>query len=220
MFRALWIVLLLIAWPGATALAETAREINWDDLVPSAEPLENPFIDLTVDQHYGLIDIAQARADLRAGFITKVSPEYEEAVELGHKLEREGLDVEALLVKAAEIGAEIERRNQSVVTELEGQLIRMPGYALPLEYSEEGVTEFLLVPYIGACIHVPPPPPNQIVFVRVTQEFKAADLYTPVWITGRIAIQQGSRSLSLVDGQAMIATGYELDGILLEPYEF
>ena len=220
MLRVVSLVVLLIAWPGAAALAEAPREINWDDLVPSAEPLENPFIHLTVDQQYELTDIAQARADVRAGYITKVSPEYEESIELTHKLQREGIDVEGLLVKAAELGAEIERRNQSVVAELEGEMIRMPGYALPLEYSEEGVTEFLLVPYIGACIHVPPPPPNQIVFVRVTQEFKAADLYTPVWITGRIAIQQGSRSLSLVDGQAMIATGYALDGILVEPYEF
>ena len=53
-----------------------------------------------------------------------------------------------------------------MVKALDGQQVRLPGYIVPLEVSEEGrVTEFLLVPYFGACIHVPPPPPNQIVHV-------------------------------------------------------
>ena len=56
--------------------------------------------------------------------------------------------------------------NAPVVTQLDGQLIRLPGYIVPLEVNEEGrTTEFLLVPYFGACIHVPPPPSNQIVHV-------------------------------------------------------
>ena len=164
-------------------------------------------------------DRAQARADKRLGLITEVSPEYEDSLELTHKLQSEGLDVEGLLAKAGEIGAEIDRRNQAVVGELEGQMIRMPGYALPLEYAEGGVKEFLLVPYIGACIHVPPPPPNQMVFVRLNQEFVADDLYTPVWITGRMSVQQASRRLSFVDGVSQVATGYTLDGIMVEPYE-
>ena len=209
----------LLTFSISAALAEVPREITWDNLVPPAAPLENPFAHLTEDQHYELTLIARARADKKMGLITEVSPEYEDALEVTHKLKSEGIDVEGLLVKATEVGAEIERRNQAVVSELEGQMVRMPGYALPLEYSESGVKEFLLVPYIGACIHVPPPPPNQIVFVRLDREFMAEDLYTPVWITGRMSIQQASRSLSLVDGQSNIATGYTLDGITVEPYE-
>lgn len=57
--------------------------------------------------------------------------------------------------------------NAPVVKALDGQNIRLPGYIVPLEVSEEGrTTEFLLVPYFGACIHVPPPPSNQIVHVK------------------------------------------------------
>ena len=205
---------------ASSAAAEVARELSWDDLVPAATPIENPFTHLTRDQHDELIIIARARADKRQGFITEVDPDYEDSIELTHKLKTEGIDVEALLIKAEEIGAEIERRNQATVGELEGQMIRMAGYALPLEFTEEGVKEFLLVPYIGACIHVPPPPPNQMVFVRLDQEFIAADLYTPVWITGRMSVQGASRSLSYVDGQAQIATGYTLDGITVEPYQY
>jgi len=219
MIRLLLVVLVFITLRGPFAAAEVARELTWDDLVPAAAPLENPFAHLTEDQHYELTLIARARADKKMGYITEVSPEYEDALEVTHKLKSEGIDVEGLLVKATEIGAEIEQRNQAVVRELEGQMIRMPGYALPLEYSEDGVKEFLLVPYIGACIHVPPPPPNQMVFVRLDQEFMAKDLYTPVWITGRMTVQQASRSLSFMDGQSQVATGYTLDGITVEPYE-
>jgi hypothetical protein len=94
----------------------------------------------------------------------------------------------------------------------------MPGYALPLEQSAEGVTEFLLVPYVGACIHVPPPPANQIVYVKLQTPYKVANLFDPVWITGRIAVEAASRNLSLVDGAAPVETGYRIDGIAVEPY--
>ncbi len=219
MMRSLMTVLVLIAFAAPMAQAEAPRGLTWDDLVPAAGPLKNPIGHLTDDQQYELTLVARVRAEIRLGLITEVSQDYEDAVELTHKLESEGVDVDALLVKAAEVGREIERRNQAVVGELDGQLVRMPGYALPLEYSEGGVREFLLVPYIGACIHVPPPPPNQMVFVQLDQDFVADDLYTPVWVTGRITVQQASRSLSFVDGQSQVATGYTLDGITVEPYE-
>jgi hypothetical protein len=217
--RTIATALVLVFLSAGSASAEAVRTLRWDDLVPTLAPMENPFAHLTTDQHEELVLIALARADKRMGLITEVSPEYEDSVELTHKLKSEGIDVEELLVKAEEVGAEIERRNRAVVGELEGQMIRMPGYALPLEYAEGGVKEFLLVPYIGACIHVPPPPPNQMVFVRLDQEFVADDLYMPVWITGRMSVQQASRRLSYVDGESQVATGYTLDGITVEPYE-
>jgi hypothetical protein len=114
--------------------------------------------------------------------------------------------------------AEIERRNAAVVPELNGNLVRMPGYALPLEQSAEGVTEFLLVPYVGACIHTPPPPPNQIVYVKLAKAYTVSNLYEPVWITGTISTEASSRQLSFVDGQAPVETGYKLEGLAVEPY--
>jgi hypothetical protein len=61
----------------------------------------------------------------------------------------------------------------AIVEDLNGRIVRMPGYLLPLDVIGAKVTEFLLVPYIGACIHVPPPPPNQIVYVKVVK--------MPIW---------------------------------------
>ncbi len=57
-----------------------------------------------------------------------------------------------------------------------------------------------------------------MVFVRLKQSFAFKDLYAPVWITGRMAIESSSRKLSFVDGAADISVGYALDGVSVEPY--
>lgn len=73
----------------------------------------------------------------------------------------------------------------SMVTTYDERLIRLPGYVVPLTLDGEGVTEGLLVPYVGACIHVPPPPANQIVFVQFDKPTPQDGLWDPVWATGR-----------------------------------
>ncbi|MGB0423175.1 MAG: DUF4197 family protein, partial [Flavobacteriales bacterium] len=58
-----------------------------------------------------------------------------------------------------------------VTREFDGKLVRVPGYLVPLSYDGTGVTAALLVPYVGACIHVPPPPPNQLIYVTIEDAF-------------------------------------------------
>jgi hypothetical protein len=68
---------------------------------------------------------------------------------------------------------------------LDGQLIRIAGYLVPLDETPNGLTNFLLVPYFGACIHTPPPPANQILHVRPKQGAKFRSMDT-VWVTGKL----------------------------------
>ena len=219
MTRFFFTTLVLFVLAAPAAIAEVAEEIKWDNLVPPAPPLEDPFAHLTADQRYDLGFLADLRNFLDQQLSSEVSPTAEHALELTHKLEKQGLDVESLLAEHAALEAQYLKRNEAVVGQLEGQLIRLAGYALPLEFSNTGVTEFLLVPYIGACIHVPPPPPNQMVFVRLNQTFNADSLYTPVWVTGRMTVKPLSKELSYVDGEADVAVGYSLDGTTIQPYE-
>ncbi|MEL6324798.1 MAG: DUF3299 domain-containing protein [Pseudomonadota bacterium] len=73
----------------------------------------------------------------------------------------------------------------NVVKELAGQRVRIPGFVLPFEYSESGeISEFLLVPYFGACIHSPPPPPNQIVYVTAEAPMPLGKEWQPIWAIG------------------------------------
>ena len=74
------------------------------------------------------------------------------------------------------------------VKELDGQYVKLPGYIVPLESDAGGLlNEFLLVPYFGACIHVPPPPPNQIVYVKLKKPFNLKSMADPYWVTGRMS---------------------------------
>ena len=94
-------------------------------------------------------------------------------------------------------GAAQQTGSAEAVAELDGAFIRMPGFMLPLDYTEKGkVKAFLLVPYYGACIHVPPPPPNQIVLARYPQGLKLTDIYTPLWVSGTLKIEQVSNDLA------------------------
>lgn len=68
-----------------------------------------------------------------------------------------------------------------------GQAVRLPGYVVPLEESRAGVSEFLLVPYFGACIHSPPPPANQIVHVRLRTPSRQTRSMDTVWVSGTLA---------------------------------
>jgi len=209
-------VLVLCASVGAS---EGVRKLEWDDLVPTAAPLDNPFLSLTVDQRtdfeilIGILDME------KRGIITRVEQTYEDGVEIRHKLESDGLDVDFFLSEFDRLEREVMKRNRTAVSELDGKTVRIPGYALPLEHDGTAVTEMLLVPYIGACIHVPPPPANQIVYVQLNQSYKADDLYDPVWITGRMRVQATNKSLSYVDGSAGIDAAYTLEGVKVEPYE-
>lgn len=69
--------------------------------------------------------------------------------------------------------------------ELDGQAVRIPGYIVPLEFNDDQViTDFFLVPFFGACIHVPPPPPNQVIYVNYPKGLKLDALFDPFWISG------------------------------------
>ncbi|MBV1881479.1 MAG: DUF3299 domain-containing protein [Pseudomonadales bacterium] len=80
-----------------------------------------------------------------------------------------------------------------VVAEMDGKAIRLPGFVVPIEHNDDQtITQFFLVPYFGACIHMPPPPPNQIVLVNYPQGVKFNSIYEPIWVSGvvKTSIQQ------------------------------
>ena len=139
---------------------------------------------------------------------------YQEVEDEMLTLQKAGVDITAVMAKRKEI-------QTAVDTSLNGQKVRLPGYMLPLEMTGSKVSEFLLVPFVGACIHVPPPPPNQIVLVKTitTAGYNSKQLYEPVWVTGVIAVQSMAKNLYLVDGSANVDIGYAMQAIQIEPYE-
>lgn len=218
MVRTLAAVLVILLFALVPARAETPKELNWQNLIPAAEPLQHPFIHLSTNDRVALEMLYRIRQGEKRGLIAKTDPDYARGLELTERLTAAGLDVDPLLHQFADLVRQIELRSSAVVTDLNDQLVRLPGYALPLEFNGTAVDELLLVPYIGACIHVPAPPANQVVYVQLSQSYVAENLYQPVWITGRMKVQQSSKSLTFVDGSANVEAAYRIEGIRIEPY--
>ncbi|MCW8932329.1 MAG: DUF3299 domain-containing protein [Gammaproteobacteria bacterium] len=72
---------------------------------------------------------------------------------------------------------------------MDGQSIKLAGYILPLDFDGMSTSEFLLVPYFGACIHVPPPPANQVIYVKTNTPIEVDGLYDAVWVSGKIIVE-------------------------------
>lgn len=102
--------------------------------------------------------------------------------------------------------------NAPIVESLDGKMVRLPGFVVPLDFDVTRVTEFLLVPYYGACIHVPPPPANQMVYVTSETPATIQGLFDIVWVDGKLHAHG-------FDSEFGVA-GYTLEAHAVSPYEY
>ncbi|MEL7154803.1 MAG: DUF3299 domain-containing protein [Pseudomonadota bacterium] len=204
--------------PASVALANPLS-LEWDDLLPTLEPLSDPLAGVDPLLRFDLGYVAQVQRDAREGRIRQDGAEYRNAMRILDDLRARNPDADRMVGRVMARDNELATRRQKTRDDLDGQSVRMAGYALPLELSGEGVTEFLLVPYVGACIHVPPPPPNQIVYAKLSEPYEMDGLYSPVWISGRMTTGVARPALSFVDGTSEVATGYQMQVERVEPYE-
>lgn len=93
---------------------------------------------------------------------------------------------------------------------LDGAYIKLPGFIIPFEITDAGVSEFVLVPYVGACLHVPPPPANQLVMVTAATPWPNDTLWEAVWVIGTIRTALQATTI----GQ----TGYAIQADTMETY--
>jgi uncharacterized protein len=113
-----------------------------------------------------------------------------------------------------------------LVSTFNGRQVRIAGFVVPLNFDQTEVNEFLLVPFVGACIHVPPPPPNQMILVRSHEPVEIGGLYDPVWVTGEF--QAPDLTIGLTAGQSagaeqvrvdVVSVGYEINAQHVEEFE-
>ena len=198
---------------------DAIRDVKWADLKAKFE-FDDPFAKLTQEQLMDLALYARVlRLEKQDGGEKKVNDamiaEKEQAKE---KLQKQGVDADALLARRAEISELRTKRANAGVPALNGKTLRVSGFCLPLEYEGKKVKEFLLVPWVGACIHTPPPPPNQIVHVVSSQSFEIKGMFSPVTVTGEMKVTSISKSLYLVDGKADISMGYSMPKSSVEKF--
>ena len=112
--------------------------------------------------------------------------------------------------------ASLDYRTGEISSELEsvvGRDVKVPGYMVPLEDWAGEVSEFLLVPYVGACVHTPPPPPNQLVYVRMeNDQLVPVSFWNPIWIHGALTVEETTNLYGSVS--------FKMAGTSIEPYEW
>jgi hypothetical protein len=107
-------------------------------------------------------------------------------------------EVEAMMAASAAAQLSVDHNKMGEQTgsframpEFDNQRIKLAGYIVPVQTTADGqLSEFFLVPYFGACIHVPPPPPNQIVYARLEKPIPMTEIYDAFWVTGTMKIER------------------------------
>lgn len=210
-YSALLLTLLLAVSQPALA----ADTIGWEGLVPPLDESKNPYLRLSEEQQGSLYDLWMTRG-LEASSSKSLADMKKEAAA---KLAADGIDAEQMLRELEAFMASAEENNSKLVQDLDGKNVRIPGYVLPTEFSGDKVVEFLLVPYVGACVHSPPPPANQMVHVKVDEGFANEGLFAPVWVTGQMTTAMSTQSLSFTDGATEVEAGYQIKASEIAPYE-
>lgn len=119
----------------------------------------------------------------------------------------EGVEIDWRLLNQMDY---ITQNASSEIKALEGQKVKIPGFMVPLEDEQRKVKEFLLVPTPQACIHVPPPPPNQMIYVRMDEGVEAKP-GMPIWVYGSFKIKTVRSQYGEVS--------FEMEGRKVEDYQ-
>lgn len=171
----------------------TFTEITWEDLMPEGEDelLETLYVEFYEEFERKMLQNSTSLADAAS----------QEA------------DVSSTIAEGSDADTMEQIGTFNVVKDLDGKKIRVPGYVVPFDFSADAKhKEFLLVPYFGACLHTPPPPPNQIILVKSETAATIDNLYDPVWLEGTLKTGEFMNDLG--------NSAYELNLSKLEPYEY
>jgi len=167
--------------PAVSADAQIYEDIDWTELMPAED------LSALLNRPAFLDDIADGSA--------------QDALDSFQQRQLE--DEQAQQYQAA-------LSSTRVIQGFDGKAIRIPGFIVPLAQNEDKeVTRFFIVPYFGACLHMPPPPPNQILYVESEQGITLENLYDPYWFEGVVSIEQK------VDAMGTSAYSLSLDNYAL-----
>jgi hypothetical protein len=196
--------------------AQAAEQLAWDDLRPPAAVEDNPFSRLTPAQTELITELALSQLmEQRGRPVTQDMLKRRE--ELVTALAAHGYDAAALLRARDALIAARRSAATATVAALDGREIRLPGYLVPASADGKTVTDFLLVPWAGACSHTPPPPPNQIVRVAASAlPGVEGSPFDPVQLTGQLRIREQESNLLLVDGLVTVRSAYTAERVRVE----
>jgi hypothetical protein len=215
-----WIVILAAVFIGSNARAEIGvKQISWSMLIdPDAQAFGDPFNKLSHEQLAKLAIVARAREQLKTSGLMeedrKLAKERLASAEAA--LNADGIDIEGLLALRWIVAERRSRAASAGNGKLDGASVHIIGFLLPIGPDEQGTQIAYLVPELGMCSHTPPPPPNQLVRVRMTADWKPTRFYEPVRLTGTLALAPSAKNVRIIDGIVPMNATYRLDASYVE----
>ncbi len=217
MTRLIAVILLLVL---TTSISKAATPIKWPDLKdPDAASFEDPFEALSIPELRALGNVFQLRQRLERG-----NAGVEEQRQMTRKLAREeaklaasGVQTDWLLDQRETIGRKRAEAALSGNSALQDTDISITGYVIPILDRDGTSRSGYLVPEYGMCSHMPAPDPNQMIRYHLKSDWKNAELYLPVLLSGRLDLKLHRQTINLLDGQVEMVAAFELDVQELRP---
>lgn len=197
---------------SATAANTAPAPVPWLDLVDKeSQAYEDPYRDLEPGQLNELITVVRLRQRLENATDANRDMLASRLSRHEAELAQAGIDIDWLI---SQRWAVAERRRKAATAgngALDGQQITIAGYTIPAPASSDGTQYVYLVPERGMCSHMPPPNPNQMIRIRSAEEQLPQLIYTPVRVTGQLAIDPSSERIYIVDGPQEMRATFALD---------
>ncbi|CUH45370.1 DUF3299 domain-containing protein [Ruegeria atlantica] len=214
------VIALALTSPIATAAPGVA--LDWSDLPdPSVQTFEDPYRDLSPEQFDDVLFVVRMRSRLQQNVGTAVERhEWQELLtETEDTLVKSGVNVDWLLDQRQVV---TERRKMAATAgnqKFDGQTVTLAGFAIPAPADADGRPVVYLVPERGMCSHMPPPPPNQMIRVRLNGDWTPSYFHEPVRLTGTLTIDPTDQSMMVVDGLMPMRATFQLDANNAETLE-
>jgi hypothetical protein len=185
--------------------------LDWRDLAPDVAVEDNPFAPLSDSQIDQLRRLALSRLLVqRLGHRSDEVATHER--QIISTLTQQGIDAEALLAQREALMAERRARAEALRPSVDGQALQLVGYLVPIVADSSSVRDFLLVPWAGACSHMPPPAANQLLRVQLPEgEPDPSLMQRAVRVAGTVRMRPQWQQVSMVDGVLTVASGYAVD---------
>ncbi len=188
--------------------------VEWSDLIDeSAQDYEDPFVELTDEQLNALRKLVRLRARQEKGGAT---PEQMDQIQVDIEaieatLAEEGIDANWLISQRWVVMERREKAGTAANVDIDGVTVSLGGFVIPAPRDEDGSQMAYIVPERGMCSHVPPPPPNQMVRLRLSDSWSPSTVYEPIVVTGQIWIDPTQKEMLVVDGLVLMKAAFTLE---------
>lgn len=215
------LALFLIGILTASSALSEGQEISWADLPDaSKQSFDDPFAALSFDALTGLAKVARLQDQLaQRGISDATRKEAEQQLEdMRADLKAMDVDADALLAQRWIVAEKRKAAAVSANPALDGQEVVLSGFAIAAPPDPDGTKVIYLVSMPGLCSHLPPPPPNQLIRVRIEGDWVPDRLHAPVKLTGRLDISWSDRMMHVVDGLVPMRASYSMQAHTVEGF--